>query len=181
MLGYQASFRLVAAAGMLSASSHVANAGEWRISNQTKEAARAELARFPAGEWQICNQTNQDLIVAIGFSGTSPSLNVVAPTETRGWWRINACGGCATVLQARDATDFTEVYLRAETTHGGQFIGGPWNSNTRFCTRPQPFTIRAFGHHWPACDLKPFKPEHIDLNKHFTTNITGGPPCPGRL
>lgn len=116
-------------------------------------------------EWIICNRTGQQLLVAIAYN--EPPHPGIAELLSQGWWRVNACGGCVTVLQKQETSVYNEAYLRAEMDGGAEFIGGGY----KFCVTDQRFKIRSTSSN---CTLRGFQKEQIDLNKHWTTNITGG-------
>jgi uncharacterized membrane protein len=47
--------------------------------------------RSEAANWRICNKTAEPMWVAIAYDpGNGRHVS-------RGWWRLNACGGCATI------------------------------------------------------------------------------------
>ncbi|MGH6795011.1 MAG: DUF1036 domain-containing protein [Methylocella sp.] len=95
---------------------------------------------------------------------------VIAEFLSEGWWPLNACGGCAKVLLQKDTSNYVEAYLHAEIDGGPEFIGGPY----KFCVNTtEPFKIRG-AYRGSNCTQDGFNKERVDLNKHWTTNITGG-------
>ncbi len=115
-------------------------------------------------EWIICNKTAEELRVAIAYNDLSGYFTSV------GWYSLAACGGCVTALQAQETSRRDLVYLRAKTANGGIFIQG--NQNDSFCTTTSNFKITE-SNKPSSCVLETFKEMPVNLNKEFTTNITG--------
>ena len=72
-----------------------------------------------AGELTICNNTRRKLDVAIAYNGAGGEF------VSQGWWSLNACGGCAQVLTQQQTTRYDQVYLRAEAG-GTEALGGQY-------------------------------------------------------
>lgn len=120
-------------------------------------SAAPQVAR---AEWIICNRSAEELNVAIAYANLSGQI------VTHGWWPVRSCGGCATVLQTNETGDRGTTYLYARTGSGAAYIQG----DASFCTADSGFKYRST----PNCAMKSnFRQETVDLNKHFTTNITG--------
>jgi uncharacterized membrane protein len=117
------------------------------------------LATTARAEWTICNRTAEDVDVAVAF------VNPRGGFVSKGWYTLGACGGCKTVLQRNETSDPNNVFLRAEGRNNGFLIDG----DHQFCASDGRFTITT-----RQCnDKRGFKQEMINLDKHFTTNITG--------
>jgi uncharacterized membrane protein len=117
-----------------------------------------------AQSWQICNKTSESIDVAIGYAVTGGLL------QSEGWWTL-APSGCARVLNQGDTVDLTTGYLYARTANGGRpVVEGDLN----ICVNNRPFTIRRNQN----CEGRNFKTVQsrqvgINLNRNFTTNVTG--------
>jgi uncharacterized membrane protein len=119
-----------------------------------------------AGHWQVCNRTPDRLNLAIAYS------NSFGQIVTEGWWEVGACGGCAIVI-GRDLAcqlpDKSNAYLHADLV-GNEVtvIRGTEN----FCVSKERFKINSSAS--PGCTIRQsFRSESINLNRDWTTNITG--------
>ena len=72
-----------------------------------------------AGNLTICNNTRQNLDVAIAYNA---SAAVGRGWISQGWWAVNQCGGCVEVL-TQNETASSQVYLRAQAS-GVEVFGG---------------------------------------------------------
>ena len=115
-----------------------------------------------AGEWSVCNKTSDELTIAIGYANSSGGI------VSKGWWTLNKCGGCKNVLNANATADRSTVYLYAEANDGTGIIDG----DESFCVRDSVFTLNN-AQSSNCGERKSFRTEKIDLNKNWTTNITG--------
>jgi uncharacterized membrane protein len=123
-----------------------------------------------AGELVICNKLGTKLAVAIAHIGApDPTPGRVIGYVSRGWWQIDP-GGCDTVLQQRETANFVEVYIYAEISSGprsGQvFIGGNYN----YCVNnTMPFFYTNDNRN---CTLRGFRQDTMNINQRYTINIT---------
>jgi uncharacterized membrane protein len=119
-----------------------------------------------AGHWQVCNRTPDRLNLAIAYS------NSFGQIVTEGWWEVGACGGCAIVIGrdlAGQLPDKSNAYLHADLV-GNEVtvIRGTEN----FCVSKERFKINSSAS--PGCTMRQsFRSESINLNRDWTTNITG--------
>jgi uncharacterized membrane protein len=117
-----------------------------------------------AGSWRICNKTPDKVTVAVAYS------NSFGQILTKGWWTLGACGGCSTVIGtdlANQLPDKSNAYLYAHSGGTG-IIEGEEN----FCVDSKAFSINSSAS--PGCqERRPFKAQSINLNRTWTTNITG--------
>lgn len=117
-----------------------------------------------AGSWSVCNKTPDKVTVAVGYS------NSFGQILTNGWWTVQACGGCATVVGsdlANQLPDKRNAYLHAHAG-GADVIEGDEN----FCVSGNEFSLNSSAS--PHCgSRRSFRQVPIDLNKAWTTNITG--------
>lgn len=124
-------------------------------------------AQASANGWIICNRTPEKLDVAIAYhDGPNGWL-------TEGWWQLNACGGCKTVME-HSKTDGTNVFLHATTTKGVPRIVG----EGRFCVSDHAkgapaWTGRSGKKCGPGYVSASFQKHVVDTDKNFTTNIRG--------
>lgn len=115
-----------------------------------------------AGEWSVCNKTPDNLTIAIGYADSHGGIN------TKGWWTLNQCGGCANVLNGNETADRGTLYLHAHANNGAGIIEG----DESFCVAERAFTLG--GAQGSNCgDRKSFRRENVDLTKNWTTNISG--------
>jgi len=119
-----------------------------------------------AGHWRVCNKTPDRLNFAIAYS------NSFGQIVTEGWWEVRACGGCAIVIGRNLAgrlPDKSNAYLHAEIAGTDiTVIRGTEN----FCVSKKEFTINSSAS--PGCpNRQSFRSESINLNRDWTTNITG--------
>jgi uncharacterized membrane protein len=114
------------------------------------------------GEWSVCNRTPDELVIAIGYASSNGGI------VSHGWWTLSSCGGCKPVLNADQTADRGNVYLHAHAINGAGIIEG----NESFCVRNNgAFTLNnAQGGN--CGETRSFRPENVDLNKDWTTNIT---------
>ena len=117
-----------------------------------------------AQSWQICNKTSESVRIVIGYAVSGGLL------KSEGWWTL-APNGCQKVLNRSETVDYTTGYLYA-TKAGKPFING----DQGLCVDDKPFTIRRHQN----CEGRNFrtvqsKQVSIDLNKNYTTNLTGSP------
>jgi uncharacterized membrane protein len=105
------------------------------------------------GSLEICNATKQKLRVAIAYNEAGTGQFV-----SKGWWGLNACGGCLTVLQQHDTSRYDEVYIHADADGSGEeVIGGRF----RYCVSVDRFQYSQA----PNCTSKGFALAKVDLNK----------------
>jgi uncharacterized membrane protein len=109
-----------------------------------------------AGNLTICNNTRRKLDVAIAYNAAGGDF------VSKGWWGLNACGGCLQVLTQGETTRYDEVYLRAEF-EGTEALAG----RDLYCVDASPFQYKQTSN----CSKKGFTPIKVDLNKKFTFNI----------
>jgi uncharacterized membrane protein len=110
-----------------------------------------------AGSWSVCNKTPDKLTIAIGYANSTGGIN------TEGWWTLNPCDGCANVLNQNKAADYKNVYLHAR---------GVVEGDESFCVRDNAFTLNnAQGSN--CGNRRSFRSQNVNLNKQWTTNITG--------
>jgi uncharacterized membrane protein len=129
----------------------------------TAVAAVALLSSFPEGakaDWTVCNRRAEKAVIAIAYISHDGSY------VTKGWWTLSACGGCAKVLLPSQAGGFNDVFLHAQAPGGAGIIEG----DASFCIRNSSFFMHA---RVPNCPTKLFEHEQINLNKNWTTNMTG--------
>jgi uncharacterized membrane protein len=113
------------------------------------------------GEWSVCNRTPDELEIAIGYANSTGGI------VTKGWWKLRGCGGCARVLNQNETADYTTTYLHAHANGRGIIEG-----NENFCVQNNAFTLdNAQGRN--CGEKKSFRNENVNLNKDWTTNITG--------
>lgn len=118
-----------------------------------------------AQSWQICNKTSNSVQVAVGYAVSGGHL------QSEGWWTLAPHNGCQKVLSRSETVDFTTGYLYAKTSNGGSPVV---NGDQSLCVQSRPFTIRRHQN----CEGRNFRTVQarqlsINLNKNFTTNITG--------
>jgi uncharacterized membrane protein len=114
-----------------------------------------------AGSWTVCNKTPDKLTIAIGYANSAGGIN------TEGWWTLNPCDGCANVLNQNQTADYKNAYLHAHAQGVGIVEG-----NESFCVRDNAFTLNnAQGSN--CSKRKSFRSQNVNLNKNWTTNITG--------
>jgi len=108
--------------------------------------------------WIICNQVAEDMVVSIAYIDPSGGF------LSEGSWRLRACGGCVTVLQRTQTSDPNNVFFRA---HGldGFLIDG----DHEFCVGESPYKLSNTN----RCQKKGFRQIRVNLDKSWTTNITG--------
>jgi uncharacterized membrane protein len=119
-----------------------------------------------AGTWQVCNRTPDRLNIAIAYS------NSFGQIITEGWWEVGACGGCATVIGqdlAGQLPDKSNAYLHADTAGNEVTVV---RGSEEFCVSKERFKINSSAS--PGCTIRQsFRSEPINLNRNWTTNITG--------
>jgi uncharacterized membrane protein len=111
------------------------------------------------GSLDICNGTKQKLQVAIAYNefGTGQFVS-------KGWWGINACGGCVTVLQQQETNRYDQVYIHADVDgSGAEFVGGTF----RYCVSNGRFQYSQTGN----CTSKGFALVQVNLNKRWTQTL----------
>lgn len=115
-----------------------------------------------AANWQICNRTAEPMWVAIAYDpGNGRHIS-------EGWWKLNACGGCADL----GSYNLRNVWYHAHNRNSSRVVAG----DDLFCTNsPEAFTIdnQAVCHLRPGeWDTKGFR-SVILRGENFTSNITG--------
>jgi len=109
----------------------------------------------------ICNKTPERMTVAVVYIASNPSFT------SKGWWRLEACGGCKKVLTAQETTDPNNVFYRAEGSEGSVIQG-----SDRFCVNGSS-AFKMDGKTRNCSDKRGFLLlEKINVN-NWTTNITG--------
>jgi uncharacterized membrane protein len=131
----------------------------------TAVAAVALLSSFPEGakaDWTVCNRRAEEANIVIAYIGHDGGF------VTKGWWTLRACGGCAKVLLPSQAGGFNDVFLHAQAPGGAGIIEGEHS----FCVTNGNFLMNAKdSSNCPATKL--FERQQINLNKNWTTNMTG--------
>ena len=110
--------------------------------------------------WQICNKTADELTVAIAYINNQGYIS-------EGWWRLNACGECNTVLSSGETSDPYNVFYRAELAGGNDPV---IDGDSYFCVSTGAFTMLGKG---DCSDKRAFRHKEIDISGNYTTNITG--------
>jgi uncharacterized membrane protein len=123
-----------------------------------------------AQSWQICNRLTEDRVVSIAYVNLGSSGGFIS----EGWWTVKACGGCAKVLLRKETSDPHNVFLRAKDSRGNVVMDG----GSRMCSASFKHTIVGND----SCKRRGFEDamyRHVtvDLNKNYTTNLTGEPRC----
>jgi len=128
-------------------------------------------AHAHAKGWQVCNRTPEHLTVAIAYKDGSDQW------ISRGWHSLRRCGGCAWVMD-HARTEYSDVYLHAETANGVERFGG----DARFYVTSTAFEIR--NPHHSKCGggarVASFAKQVIRSDeRNFTTNLNpgNGPVC----
>jgi uncharacterized membrane protein len=116
------------------------------------------MANDAQGAWNVCNKVAEDMVISIAY--VDPRGGFLS----EGSWRLRACGGCATVLQRNQTSDPNNVFFRADGLDGFLIDG-----NDAFCVGNSPFKLSGKGH----CQKKGFRHVNVNLDKNWTTNITG--------
>lgn len=116
-----------------------------------------------ARSWTVCNRTADKITVAIAYPSGGTYVS-------EGWWTLNPCGGCATVLNAN--LDATGVFLRGEAQGVGRYQG-----DTLHCVRRQAFTIKDSSIPGSRCRSRSGTLAQFQLvvltGDRYTTNLTG--------
>jgi uncharacterized membrane protein len=147
-----------------------------------RKAALLSLALTAAGfvnpafaqSWSICNKTSGSVDVTVGYAIDGGLL------QSKGWFVLAPNGGCAHVINRSDTVDYTTGYLYARTSGSrNPVIAGDQN----LCVNND----AAFAYHrHDNCGVGNLqhvqsRPIGFDLNKNWTTNITGGPSSGHRI
>ena len=118
-----------------------------------------------AGDWTVCNRTAEQANIVIAYIGHDGGF------VSKGWWTLGACGGCAKVLLQSQSGGLDDGFLHAQVPGGAGIVEG----DHAFCVTNGNFLMNAKDPiSCPATKL--FRRQHIDLRKHWTTNITGRAP-----
>jgi uncharacterized membrane protein len=78
---------------------------------------------------KICNRTADRVTVAAAY------VNPRGGFISEGWWNIQPCGDCKTVVLSSETSDPHNYFFHA---HGG---GLRWEGSDRFCTSRSKFTV----------------------------------------
>jgi uncharacterized membrane protein len=121
---------------------------------------------FAEGSWQVCNHTGDNLTIGIAYVNPGSGGGFIS----EGWWTINRCHGCATVLLRHETSDPRNVFLFAEDKNGTSWVSG----DSRMCNISAKHKIVGNGN----CGKRGLKEGHykhtlVDLDKQWTTNIDG--------
>lgn len=111
---------------------------------------------YAAGNLTICNNTLRKLDVSIAYNGAGGEF------VSKGWWGLNACGGCLEVLTQQATTRYDQVYLRAEF-EGTEALGGRYP----YCVSANPFQYKQTAN----CTKNGFALLQVNLNKQFTYTL----------
>jgi uncharacterized membrane protein len=116
-------------------------------------------------DWHICNKTPENVVTSIVFDDGQGYVST-------GWYKIRACGGCATVYHGMPK-------LRGAFFHGESEDGVmKWGGTYSFCVMTNRFSL---GPRWATdCGGQRgggYRMEDFSLQKltgnDFTTNLTG--------
>lgn len=80
-------------------------------------------------DWVICNKTAEKMDVAVAY------VNPAGGFISEGWWTLQYCGGCATVMRSTETSDHADLFFHARGK--GRVMDG----ETRFCTKGGAFKI----------------------------------------
>jgi uncharacterized membrane protein len=117
------------------------------------------------GDWTVCNRIAEKANIVIAYIGHDGGF------VSKGWWTLRACGGCAKVLLQSQSGGLDDGFLHAQVPGGAGIVEG----DHAFCVTNGNFLMNAKDPiNCPA--TKSFRRHHIDLRKHWTTNITGRAP-----
>ena len=115
-----------------------------------------------ASDWRICNRTAEPMWAAIAFDSGGGKY------VSQGWWKLAACGGCASV----GSFNLRGVWYRAHNQNSTRLIEG----NDLFCTAQSAFRIDTQqACHMPgehSLSAEGFRPVTLSA-KTFTSNIDG--------
>lgn len=131
----------------------------------------APVAVWAEGSWTVCNRTGQPMDIAIAYVNPGSRGGFIS----EGWWGLNACGGCATVLMRHETSDPRNVFLYAHNK-GNAIVTG----SSRMCRMNPKHTI--IGN--DRCVQRGFQDGYyqrisVNMDKRWTTNITPSPGTPG--
>ncbi len=116
------------------------------------------IANNAQAAWTICNQVAEDMLISIAY--VDPRGGFLS----EGSWRLRACGGCQTVLQRNQTSDPQNVFFRADGFDGFLIDG-----DDNFCVGESPFKLSSRN----RCQRKGFRQVQVNLDKNWTTRITG--------
>ena len=119
-----------------------------------------------AESWTVCNRSPEELKAVVVYP-----IGDGRQYASQGWWRLNACGGCATVFSG--SLPVKGVFLRAEGASGN--VEGA----NLFCAKRTAFrmpnanvderTCRSLGGELMAFTM------HTISAARFTTTLSGAP------
>ena len=122
-----------------------------------------------AQSWSICNKVLEERVVAIAYVNPGSRGGFIS----EGWWTVKPCG-CAKVLLRNETSDPHNVFLRVKDKRGNVVIDG----ESRMCSAHFKHTIVGNDN----CKRRGFEDEtyrhlKVNIDKNYTTNVTGEPRC----
>lgn len=120
------------------------------------------------GDWRICNRTPQVVLASIVFDAGQGYVST-------GWYKIGACGGCATVYHGMPK--LRDVFFHAESLDRMM----KWGDDYSFCVASEKFSfsgptvLHCARPRSADVRMEDFHLEKLTGNE-FTTNLTGKDP-----
>jgi uncharacterized membrane protein len=115
-------------------------------------------------EWKICNKTTHDVSVAIAYATGNKSWG------SRGWYHIQANGGCQIVIKAELRS--RNYYYYAYTLKSKNKL--VWKGKYNFCASPKQFHLKSARKNCRdrGYSTRPFKRVAVGNKSVKTTTLT---------